>query len=282
MSNASSGVASRILKGNFGQTRLARGGQWTNIATLHLGGGSEGNTGTVTVRTAYAPPFSQPINNVVTNPTDIPKVLIRITSGVLGVKTVSYTMCGTPKTVSGTDFYVEAQVFYDESGIIAAPGYINASVTAYFSEGEGQDLQPTTWVQSNFANYTYVGSFLTLYQGPGQLREVIGYNHGAAPTWLFFWDWPFPGNTAATAPTGPPPGGNNPSHPILIIPVPANAASGTSADPYFSFDAISSKKNFTYGLAFAASSTGDTYSYDSSALVHVEAEIYRGDASGLA
>ncbi len=203
---------------------------------------------------------------------------------MLGARQVSYTLAGTPKTVSGSRIYVEAQIFYDDNGFLPASGAITTNVTAFFSEGEGQDLQPTTWVRTfDPVNLIYVNSFQTLIVGPGALREAIGYNHSSSPTWLFFWDWPFPGIARTTAPTGfPSQGGNNPGFPLLIVPIPGAPAS-PGVDPYFSFDAIESKINFTFGLAYSCSSTGDGYMYDNTALVNVEAELYQGDEtlSGL-
>lgn len=267
---------SRILKGNYGQRRRAVGGRWTNIATMHLAqptGSEEGApTSTVTVRTSYAP-WPRNITAPATLSPATPKVLIRITTGVLGVKSVVYTLCGTPKTVSGTDFYVEAQVFLDEQGAIAAPGTVFTDVTAYFSEGEGQDVQPTVWVDNDFVNDAggteLVSAFQTLYIGPGRLREAIGYNDSANPTWLMFFDWPPPGTSALVAPT-------NGGKPFLVIPIPGAPVS-PGVDPYFSFDAIESKKDFSYGLAFATSSTGNVFTFDDTGLVHVEAELYQGD-----
>jgi hypothetical protein len=258
-------LVSRILKGNFGQRRRAIGGRWTNIATMHLTD-KEAPTA-VTVRTSYTP-FS-PSDPHTALP---PKVLIRITSGVLGVKSFIYTLAGTPKTISGTDFYVEAQVFFDENGTIPAPATLGTDVVAYFAEGEGQDLQPTTWLKATFGGgppQLLVGFFLTLFLGQGRLRQVQGYNHSPNPTWLMFFDWPNPGSTPATVPT-------NDQIPFLTIPVPG-APAAPGVDPFYSWDGIESKKDFTYGLAFVTSARGDIYLPDNTGLVSVEAELYQGE-----
>lgn len=271
---------SRLLRGNYGQRRRASGGRWTNIATMHLvqpasteEGTAPAPTATVTVRTAFAPfPRSIPALGPAKVSPQTPKVLIRITTGVLGVKSVVYTLCGTPKTVSGTDFYVEAQVFQDEQGKILAPAGVFTDVVAYFSDGEGQDLQPTVWVDSTTivdGVASLVAPFLSLYIGPGHLREAIGYNHSSNRTWIMFFDWPPPN----VAPNTPIPNG---TAPLTVIPVPG-AGAAPAIDPYYSFDAIDSKKSFTYGLAFACSSTGDTFTYDNTGSVRVEAELYQGD-----
>jgi hypothetical protein len=270
-------AVSRILKGNFGQRRRAIGGRWTNIATMHLVDSSNGENApsTVTVRTSFYPfntsgPGSAPVAP------GIPKVLIRITSGVLGVKSVNYTLAGTPKTISGSDFYVEARVFYDEMGVIDAPSTMGTDVIAYFSDGEGQDLQPTTWKKATFASdgppVVLVGPFQTLFLGPGRLREVQGYNHSVNPVWLMFFDWPIPNQLPTVQPT-------NDQVPFLTIPVPGTPWSqgAPGVDPFYSWDGIESKKDFTYGVAFSCSSTGDVYTPDGAGLVSVEAELYQGE-----
>jgi hypothetical protein len=259
------GIESRILKGNFGQRRRAQGGRWTNIATMHL---EDKNSPTaVTVRTSYQPFPSKGPHTALA-----PKVRIRITSGVLGVKSVIYTLAGTPKTISGTDFYVEAQVFFDEEGIIAAPGTLFTDVVAYFTEGTGQDLQPTIWKKAVFGGgppQTLVGAFQTLFLGQGRLRQVEGYNNSPNRTWLMFFDWPNPGSTPATIPT-------NDQIPFLTIPIPGSPGA-PGVDPYYSWDGIQSKKDFTYGCAFQTSASGTIYLPDNTGAVSVEAELYQGE-----
>jgi hypothetical protein len=265
-----SGLASRIVKGPYAQTRPVYGGQWTNVASWESASGVE----TVTVRTALGP-FNQVFQGADVL-LGIPKVLIRITSGVPGARTISYTMAGTPKTVSGSNVYVQAQIFYDELGTILAPGSVSTNVTTTFSEGHGQDNQPTTWARSNFGSGIIVGSFQTLFIGPGALKQINGYNYSSSPTFLMLWDWPVPGQTPVTPPGAPPPGGNNPGQPLHVIPIPGAPASPGVA-PYFSLDSIESKISFSYGFAFSCSSTGNEYTYDDTGEVYVAAEFYRGD-----
>jgi hypothetical protein len=256
-------VKDYIVRGNFANSNQVNGSQWVQIAEMHLPGPA-----TVTVGTTYIP-----FSNTIAGPAAQPRVLIRIRHGTGGGYGVVYTLAGTPKKVTGQTFFVEASVWLDENGTIPAePGdNVKTTVFAYFADGEGQDLQPTTWSPSFFGGMSYVGSFETLFVGPGRMRQAIGYNHSANPTWLMFFDWPWPTISPAT-----PPLAGTQAVPILIVPIPGAPAS-PGIDPYFSFDAIESKKDFVYGCAFATSSTGDSFTYDNTGLVHVDLEIYQGD-----
>jgi hypothetical protein len=255
------GVQQKI-RDSRGNSNEARGGVWTQVAECHLT-----HSATVTITSAFVP-FPSTLALEGKNP----KVLLRIQSGIEGARAETFTLAGNPKSLSGTDFYVQAQVFFDELGQEPALPIAKTQVVCGFADGFGQDLQPTSWVVSVFpqtdAPTLLVGPGAQVKMGPTRMRQAQGYNFSSNPTYLMFFDWPQPGATAGQ----PPPVGSIPN---VIVPIPGKPASPGVA-PYFSQDNIESKRDFTYGIYWAASSTGDVYTFDSTATVHVETEVYHG------
>jgi hypothetical protein len=223
----------------------------------------------ILVSTAY-----QPFNPDGSPPAGIPRVVVQIKYGFAGAMVSMRTLAGTPKVVSGTHVYVLAGIFFDDLATKPAPPTINTLVTAIATPQQGQDVLPTRWARGTFGDgppIPLVGAVKTLKLGQGRLKGAQGYNHSPNPTWLMLFDWPIPGSAADSVPTqsqNPLPGG--------IIPIPGAPAS-PGVDPYFSLDAITSKIEFTYGLTFSTSSTGDVYTPDNTGLVKCDAEFYDGE-----
>jgi hypothetical protein len=255
-----------ILAGSIGDSQTAHGGRWTMVTQLELSASS-----TVTLGSAFMP------FNPAVELDGVPRVRLRIKFGIAGVQATTYTLAGNPKTLSGTNFYVEAQVFYDEIGTVPAPFIASTLVQAWFSLGQGQDLQPTAWGTDVFPqddNPTLiVGPAHQSFTGPGRIRQIQGYNNGDSPEWLYIFDWPQPGNDPGSI---PPQG----TLPIIVLALSRSTATDDPAggDQNYFWDGITSKRDVVYGMAWAASSDGTTFIYDEGALIHLEWEVFLGDS----
>lgn len=254
-----------IVAGSIGDSRIATGGRWVLITQLELSASS-----TVTLGSAFQP-FDPAIDL-----DGVPTVILRIKFGIGGVQATTYTLAGNPKTLAGTNFYVEAQVFFDEIGALPAPFTAATLTQAWFSLGGGQDLQPTSWGSDIFPaedeTTLIVGPSRQIFLGPGRIRQLQGYNHSASPEWLYVFDWPQPGNNAGSIPS-------NGTLPKIVLALSRSTAGDSPAggDQNFSYDNITSKRDFTFGALWAASSDGTTFTYDAAAEIHMEWELYQGD-----
>jgi hypothetical protein len=254
-----------VVAGSIGDSATATGGRWIQVTQLELSASS-----TVTLGSAFTP-FSPSVDLG-----QVPTVVLRIRFGIAGVQSTTSTLAGNPKTLSGTHFYVEAQVFYDELGTVLAPFSAASLVQCWFSIGDGQDLQPTAWGSDVFpqddAPTLIVGPAKQMFTGPGRIRQLQGYNHTDGPEWLMVFDWPQPGNAVGSAPP-------NGTLPKIVLALSRSTAGDSPAggDQNFSYDNITSKRDFIFGAYWAASSDGTTFVYDDTAMIHVEWEVYPGD-----
>lgn len=183
-----------------------------------------------------------------------PRVLLRIETAdgndAGAAKTVMLANVGAPVTVSGSYVVVSAQIFLDELGLVQAGPHVVATVAAFISVGDGEDIQPTRWVVPKlplqFAQQATLGF--------SRMRSMQGFNAGAATEYLMVFDFPGP---------NPPPVG---TAPLFAFPVPAG--------DYFSDDFIESARVFVWGINWACSSTPDFLTVDAAALMRVDIELY--------
>jgi hypothetical protein len=194
-----------------------------------------------------------------------PRVHLRIEVGdgndSGSAREVYRVLAGAPVTVSGSFVAVSAQIFLDELGLVQAPASITGKVEAFVSIGGGEDIQPTMWPR-NLPDTGVAAPPLGAQQqvtiGPGRLRSVQGYSTSATDTFLMFFDWPGPNVL--------PPNG---TLPLFTIKIPAGAT--------FSDDYIESARVVSWGLFWAASSTGDTLTFDGTQTLRVDPEMYSQD-----
>jgi hypothetical protein len=191
-----------------------------------------------------------------------PRVLLRIIvgGGASGGTSncVQIVPAGVPVAVTGECIYVQVGIFQDEWGDIpldpatwsTANGILeqlDITAQAFIAPGDPTiTAQPTAWYPPNGAppSTTWERSSLPVWQGPGRIKQVVGYASAdnSQTDYLQFFDWP-KGATIATLPAG--------AVPLFEIPLPAG-------DP-FSLDLIPSTKVVSQGLFWALSSTSGSY-----------------------
>jgi hypothetical protein len=196
----------------------------------------------------------------------VPKILLRIEvadgNDTGAAKTEMLVVAGTPVTVSGAAIYVSAQLFLDETGDVQAPPSVTGGIRVFITDAASEDVQPTRWVLPGapYAPGTPLQASEQVTITPCRLRSWQGFNAAAAgTTYLMLFDFPGPAiATPMTVPNGTPP--------TLTIPLVAGA--------WFSNDFIESVRSFTWGLAWAASSTADVLTYDAAQSLRVDIELY--------
>lgn len=177
-----------------------------------------------------------------------------------------YALAGNPVQVSGSRIYVRALICPNEVALlnnqvfptssVPIPTTVNAVVTALIAPGAGRGLWNTQWIVPE-APLQY---FQQVTIGPSRIHQVQGFNHSAELVYLMFFD----------SNRGPPADGTAPlwTIPLSGLPTPP------IADSTFSNDFIVSGRVFQYGCIWVASSTPDTLTKDTAALVRVDVEVF--------
>ena len=192
-----------------------------------------------------------------------PRVLLRIRvgGGAAGgaSNAIQIVPAGVPVAVTGENIYVDVGIFLDEwgdipvstaNGFTTANGVINQlNITAncFIAPGDPTiTAQPTAWYRPSGPppSTTWERSGLNVWQGPGRLKQALGYAAAgnAATDYLMFFDWPS-GATLGSFPAT--------SVPLATIPLEAGAP--------FSVDFSVSTKVVSQGLIWLLSSTSGTY-----------------------
>jgi hypothetical protein len=176
-------------------------------------------------------------------------------------KEVYRVLAGAPVTVSGSSFFISAQIFLDEVGVVKAPPTITGQVEAFISIGGGEDVQPTLWPRNlpdTGVPTPPLGAFGQVSLGPSRLRSIQGFSDSATDTFIMFFDWPGPNVL--------PPNG---AVPLFTFRLPAGA---TVTD-----DFIESTRAFSWGIFWAASSTPDVLTFDGAQAIRMDPELYAQD-----
>ena len=286
-------VIQRGIRGRLGGDGVATVGRWLEVArficaqpeTITI----QSNIGTMTYqpvggggRTTLPPnqdrgPGGQSVSV-------FPTVCLRIRTGAGnpggGKATGTYfAVAGEQFQVTATYCTVDVQIFDDQTsgnlieyyGTSAEYQFLDLSLQCPVSVSIGLGSpasaeMPTKWIVPQFplnggANGLQEQTFI----GPGRVKQATGFNANGTSTsilYLMFFD---------TVNVTPPPNLSNGAYPFYTIPVPGGSTP-------FSWDNIKSSRAFTQGLAWAVSSTGDTYTapIGLTGYFRVDVELYAG------
>jgi hypothetical protein len=256
------------VRGVLAGTKTVRGGvQWVELCRLDMNETGDQFTGTIlTTATAITQPTGAgfPVPN--------PRIVVRARVGAgnrgggAGV-VQSYTLAGNPLPFSGTSVYVEALICPNETanfnvGANATnaplPETVTALVTGIISLGGSAEIQPTQWVQPKMPLQLSEQVMTT----PCRLRQVQGWNAGAALAYLMFFD-------TANGSVSVVPG----TIPLFTIPV-GGLPTPPAGPVVFSNDFITSARIFQYGLYWAISTTPDSFTADAADNFRVDIELF--------
>lgn len=252
----------RIL-GRLAGTASIRGGlQWEEICRLETNPEQDNFQGTILTS---ASPIVQPPGTPVLNPRIVIRAKIGGGNRGGGAGTVvQYTLAGNPMPFSGTSCFVAALIcpnenadFDTQTGMAPLPETVTADVTGIITLGASSDIQPTQWIRPTIP----IAAAQQVTNVSSRMRQVQGYNSGANPGYLMFFDTA----NGVALPNG--------TAPLFAIPVPGNPGAPGLA-PYFSDDFITSARVVQYGLYWAVSSTPGTLTRDVAAAFRVDIELF--------
>ena len=253
-------------RGRLGGTQRVTGGeQWVEICRLQADLNEELITGTIITT---ATPLSAAAEVATYRPPLTPRIVIRCIIGAGnrsggGGMVRQLCLAGQSLPFSGHTVLVEALICPDEtgyfpSGVTPVPASVFANVTAVISMGAAHTQQPTQWHQP--AEPLADAEQVTTH--PTRLRQLHGYNVGPGLTYVMFFDT---SNGASLISNG--------AAPLFTLPMGGLPAPPSPPD-WASLDYITSSRVLQYGLYWVCSSTADTLTFDNTALVRLDIELF--------